>query len=220
MHYSCSYSKIPLFKKYLDFVHLFYFKCSNLPLFVEYIFPYFFFLSVLPIVWDHLRFLLVSVFLKPSTPYFGFLHPCFPCIGALLTPFPTFIETPSLESLLLIEVLANLPSAATNEQVLSLFTGEFADLLPYFLHFHSPCTTLIPFLFLANSFLDPIPPLNGDAQFTCCSWGFCHFPAESTTYAYFFMYLFYLCNPVGHKQLDKAYIAYHSLSEGTFFYWK
>ena len=85
-------SKIPLFKKYLDLVHLFYFKHGNFPLFVEYISPYFFFFSVLPIMWDCLCFLLVSVLLKPSMPYFEFLHPCFLCIGALLTPFPTFRE--------------------------------------------------------------------------------------------------------------------------------
>jgi len=214
IYYSHSYSKILLFKKYLNFVHLFYFKHSNLSLFVEYIFLYLFFLLVLPIMWDCLHFLLVGVLLKPFTLYFGFLHPCFPCIGALLTPFPTFMETPSSKSPLPIEVLVNLPFAATNEQVLSLFMSEFANLLSYFLHFHSPCTTPIPSLFLANPFSDPIPFLDRNAQFACCGWGFCHFPAESTTYAYPFMYLFHLCDPVGHKQLNIAYIAYHSLSKG------
>ena len=92
MHYSRSYSEILLFKKYLDLICLFYFKCGNLSLFVQYISPYLFFLLVLPIMWDCLCFLLVSVLLKPSTPYFEFLHPCFLCIGALLTPFPTFRE--------------------------------------------------------------------------------------------------------------------------------
>jgi len=184
------------------------------PLFVEYIFPYLFFLSVLPIMWDCLHFLLVSVLLKPFTPYFEFLHPCFPCIGALLTPFPTFIKTPSLKSPLLIKVLTNLPFAATDEQVLSLFTGEFADLLPYFLYFHSLCTISIPSLFLADSFLDPVPPLDGNAQFASCTWGFRHFPAESAIYAYLFMYFFHFCDLVGHKQLNIAYITYHSLFEG------
>jgi len=182
-----------------------------LSLFVEYIFPYLFFLLVLPIVWDCLCFLFVSVLLKPFMPYFEFLHPYFLCIGALLTPFPTFMETLFSKSLLLIEVLVNLPSTATNEQVLSLFTSEFANLLPYFLHFHLLCTTLIPSLFLADFFSDSIPPLDENAQFTSYNWSFCHFPARSTTYAYLFMYFFHLCDPVGHKQLNIAYIAYHSL---------
>ena len=214
MHYSRSYSEILLFKKYLDLICLFYFKCGNLSLFVQYISPYLFFLLVLPIMWDCLCFLLVSVLLKPSMPYFEFLHPCFLCIGALLTPFPTFMEIPFLESPFLIKVLANLPSVATNKQVLSLFTSEFANLLPYFLHFHSLCTTLIPSLFLADPFSDPILLLDRDTQFACYNWGFCHFPTGSTTYTYLFMYFFHLCDPVGHKQLNIAYIAYHSLSEG------
>jgi len=123
--------------------------------------------------------------------------------------FSTFMETPSLESPFSIEVLANLPFAATDEQVLSLFTS---DLFPYFLHFHS--LTLIPYLFLANPFSDPILPLDGNAQFAYYSWGFHHFPARSATYAYSFMYLFHFCDSIGHKQLDIAYIAYYSLSEG------
>jgi len=86
---------------FLSFLYLYF------PLFVKYIFPYLFFLLVLFIVWDHLCFLLVSVLLKPFIPYFGFLHPCFSCIEALLTSFPTFIEIPFLESPLLIKVLTH-----------------------------------------------------------------------------------------------------------------
>jgi len=73
---------------------------------------------------------------------------------------------------------------------------------------------VIPFLFLANPFLDPIPLLDRNAQFTYCGWGFHHFPAKNTTYAYSFMYFFHLCDPVKHKQVDIAYIAYHSLFKG------
>jgi len=67
---------------------------------------------------------------------------------------------------------------------------------------------------LADPFLDLIPLLDGNAQFTSCSWGFHHFPAERATYAYLFMYFFHFCDSVGYKQLNIAYIAYYSLSKG------
>jgi len=204
MHYSRSYSKILLFKKYLDLIHLFYFKCGNLPLFVKYIFLYLFFLLVLPIMWDCLRFLLVGVLLKPFTPYFGFLHPCFPCIGALLTPFPTFIKTPSSKSPLSIEVLANLPSTATDEQVLSLFTSEFADLLPYFLHFHSLCTTSIPSLFLVDPFSE-MPSLYAVVGVSVIFL----LKAQPMLILSCISFIFVIL-----LGISIAYIAYHSLFEG------
>ena len=66
MHYSCFYSKILLFKKYLNLVHLFYFKHRNFSF--SFVFISFFICGV--------HFSLSLLFI--STPY---------CVGLFMFPF-------------------------------------------------------------------------------------------------------------------------------------